>query len=313
MTTLTKISPSRPPAAVARRRSVGIATAWAAYVVVALIAIDWLPLSTWATLVTGSGALLAATSAAVFRGMRWIDSRIDVRDLAAVAVLYAGVVAALWLAFHVFTIDRMLGLFLSFATALLLGVGGPIVYTARLRRRPLRSIGIGLHNLRATLGLALPFAAAQFAVTFWGYQLPAPIDWVPLLFMALAVGLFEAVFFRGFIQGTLERSLGTVPAVVAAAALYGVYHVGYGMAVTDLWFLFGLGIVYAVAYRLVNNVLVLWPLLIPVGSLFNNVTSGDIDLPWASIAGFVDVLAAMAMIVWLAARYERRQTTASSS
>jgi hypothetical protein len=102
--------------------------------------------------------------------------------------------------------------------------------------------------------------------------------------------------------------------VVAAAALYGIYHVGYGMAVTDLWFLFGLGIVYAVAYRLVNNVLVLWPLLIPVGSLFNNVTSGDIDLPWASIAGFVDVLAAMAMIVWLAARYERRrQTTASSS
>ena len=32
-------------------------------------------------------------------------------------------------------------------------------------------------------------------------------------------------------------------------------------------FLFGLGVVYAVAYRLSENVLVLWPLLIPLGSL----------------------------------------------
>ena len=35
-------------------------------------------------------------------------------------------------------------------------------------------------------------------------------------------------------------------------------------------FLFGLGLVYGIAYACVNNVLVLWPLLIPIGSFFNN-------------------------------------------
>lgn len=58
---------------------------------------------------------------------------------------------------------------------------------------------------------------------------PAPVDWVPLLVMALTVGVFESVFFRGFIQGRLEAALGAGPAVFGAAAMYAVYHVGYGM------------------------------------------------------------------------------------
>jgi hypothetical protein len=56
----------------------------------------------------------------------------------------------------------------------------------------------------------------------------------------------------------------------------------------------------------VNSVLVLWPLLIPIGSFFNNLQSGNIDLPWAAIAGFVDVMAIMFTAIWLAHRRERR-------
>lgn len=96
--------------------------------------------------------------------------------------------------------------------------------------------------------------------------------------------------------------------VVGGAVLYSLYHVGYGMPIDELWFLFGLGIVYAVAYRLVENILVLWPLLTPLGALFNNLEAGDIELPWASIAGFADVLVAVAVVWWAAARYERRHS-----
>jgi len=74
-------------------------------------------------------------------------------------------------------------------------------------------------------------------------------------------------------------------------------------------FLFGLGVVYAIAYRLVNNVLVLWPLLTPIGAFFNYLESGDVVLPWASILGFADVLAVMAAVIWLAARHQRRAET----
>jgi hypothetical protein len=37
------------------------------------------------------------------------------------------------------------------------------------------------------------------------------------------------------------------------------------------------------------------------------VTAGDIDLPWASILGFVDVAALMLAAFWLGPRTQRRQ------
>jgi membrane protease YdiL (CAAX protease family) len=222
-----------------------------------------------------------------------------------ITALYVAVVGLWRLAFTGFTADRWLGPFLCFGVGMLLGVGGPVIYTVWLRHRPLASLGLGVHRLRATLALGLLFAGVQGLTMFWGYRLPAPVDWVPLLVLALAVGLFEAVFFRGFIQGRLQASFGTGPAVAGAAVLYALYHVGYGMGLGELGFLFALGVVYAVAYRLVENVLVLWPLLTPLGGWFANLEAGDFELPWASILGFADVLGLMALVVWLAHRHRR--------
>ena len=36
--------------------------------------------------------------------------------------------------------------------------------------------------------------------------------------------------------------------IAATAALYGLYHVGYGMGTREMVFLFGLGLVYGIAY-----------------------------------------------------------------
>jgi hypothetical protein len=170
-------------------------------------------------------------------------------------------------------------------------------------------LGVGFHNLRTTVVLALVFASVQFAITLWGYGLPRPRDWVPLLVMALTVGVFESIFFRGFVQERLEESLGVGPAILGASILYALYHVGYGMRADEMLFLFGLGVVYAIAYRLTQNVFVLWPLLTPLGSFFAQLEAGELagELPWASIAGFVDVLGLMAFVIWLAHRLERRR------
>jgi membrane protease YdiL (CAAX protease family) len=157
-----------------------------------------------------------------------------------------------------------------------------------------------------TAPLALLFASVQFALTLWGYDLPAPVDWVPLLVMALVVGVFETVFFRGFIQIRLEAAYGPVVGIGGAALLYALYHLGYGMGGEELLFLGGLGVVYAVAFAQTRSALVLWPLLTPLGSFFSSVDAGDIELPWASIAGFADVLVAMALAVWVGSRHARR-------
>lgn len=57
-----------------------------------------------------------------------------------------------------------------------------------------------------------------------------------------------------------------------------------------------------------SNIWVLWPLLTPLGAFYNNVDAGDIDLPWASIAGFADVAVAMAVAVRFTARHRRRRS-----
>lgn len=290
-----------------------LAIVWAAFVVTGLLLMEvFNGQALFGVTVLAAGIALAIAFAAVPRfqaTLTWFRRRGDGRDLWAVALLYLAVVGLLWTAFRVFTTDSMLWFFLTYAAALLLGVGGPVAYQVFIRRGSLADLGIGAHRWKSTAILAVLFAAVQFSITLWGYDLPRPVDWVPLLTMAITVGAFEAVFFRGFIQGRLEASFGAVPAVAAAAGLYGIYHVGYGMGPEQMFFLFTLGIIYAVAYRLAENVFVVWPLLTPLGYVFAELESGDLagQLPWASMAGFGDVLGLMVLVLWLAHRWERKR------
>lgn len=254
---------------------------WTGWVVLGLL---MLPIGSgpwYLAAVAGSGLALSLVRGAVPRSPRARDRQ----DLLVISGLYVAVVALNRAAFVGFTVDHVAGLFLCFAAALLLGVAGPVYYTVWVRHRTLADLGLRRDNLRAAALLALGLGAVQFALTLWGYDLPAPVDWVPLLVMSLVVGVFEAVFFRGFLQTRLEEQLGSVGGVVVAAVLYGVYHVGFGMRGSELLFLTGLGLVYAVAFAIARNLVVLWPLLTPLGSFYANVEARDIELPWASIAG----------------------------
>jgi uncharacterized protein len=275
---------------------------WTAWVVLALLLLDVLDGAAYGVLVPVSALILAAVPGATPVAVR----RRDRQDLVVVAALYAAVVGLMRLAFVGFTTDNTLGLFLSFAAALVLGAAGPVVYWSWVRRRPLAELGLQVGDLRRTGALALLFATVQFALTLWAYDLPAPVDWVPLLVMALVVGVFESIFFRGFVQNRLEEQFGSVMGIGGAAALYGLYHVGYGMGLEEMVFLTGLGVVYAVAFALSRSVLVLWPLLTPLGSFFAQLEAGDIELPWASIMGFADVLAGIVTAIWLAHRHEAK-------
>jgi uncharacterized protein len=282
---------------------------WSAWVVAALLMLTLAAPIVYGTAVPLSALLLALVPGSVPHG----KGSVDRRDLAVIALLYVGVVALFRLAFGYFTISSVTGLFLCFAAGMVLGVVGPIVYTVWFRSRSIRTLGFRADCWRQAALLGVLFAAVQFSITLIGFDLPAdPVDWVPLLVMSLIVGLFEAVFFRGFVQTRLESSFGRVAGVGGAAALYSLYHVGYGMPPNEMIFLFGLGVVYAVAFTIVHHLLVVWPLLTPLGGFFANVRVQSFELPWMSILGFVDVLAVMVIAVIIAIRHERHRTASST-
>jgi len=281
---------------------------WVGLVVVSMLLLDVVDLVWLGLIVPGAALVLVVLQRhRPPSGVRWVGGAIDRQDLFVVSALYLAVVGLFRLAFDGFGTDRVAGLFLTFAAGLLLGTAGPVIYTVWDRGRTLHDLGIGGHQLRPTAALALGLAGVQFTMTLWGYDLPRPVDWVPLLVMSLVVGAFEAVFFRGFVQTRLEAGFGTAAGLGGAALLYALYHVGYGMGTNEVVFLFGLGLIYAISYRLTRNLLVLWPLLTPVGAFLNNLESGDIELPWASIAGFADVAVVMAVVILLARRHERKR------
>jgi len=278
---------------------------------VALVALEFLDLTVYGIVVPAAAAALYLATRR--RTTSTTRPTVDRRDLQVIGASYLAVVALFFAAFRLFGTDAVLGLFLCFAAGLVAGVAVPVVYTVWRRRRPLASLGLGLQQLPLTIALGLLFAAIQFALTLWGYDLPASgEDWVPLLVMALVVGIFESIFFRGFVQGRLVTMFSPGVGVAVAAGLYGLYHVGYGMGLDEMTFLFGLGVVYAIAYQLTGNLLVLWPLLTPLGSFFAQVDAGDIDLPWASILGFLDVAAVMITVIVIAHRHERRANLAEA-
>jgi uncharacterized protein len=155
------------PATSATRQATGASTRrrpllWVGFVVASLLALDVLDQTVWAIAVpVTAGALWLASTSWWRSPITGRPGALDRGDLAVTAGLYLAVVGLWRLAFTVFTADRWLPLFVCFGGGMLLGVAGPVAYTAWLRRRPLRSLGLGLHRLRPTLALGLLFAGVQ--------------------------------------------------------------------------------------------------------------------------------------------------------
>ena len=235
------------------------------------------------------------------------------RDLLAVAISWVLVTGSLWLATNVVgsTVLGGMGYFVLYAVvaATLFGIGIPLYWTVVVRRRPISDLGITTRLLGASLVLQVVFAALQFVPTLARAQLPPLAQFLPLVALSLAIGFFEAVFWRGWVQLRLEDAFGIIPGILLGALVYALYHVGYGMPLSEIGFLFLVGVMYAVIFRLTKNVFILWPLLQPMGQLVT-LTKDGLTLPVMATLGFVEVLALMVLFIWLAHRYYRKHALA---
>ena len=189
------------------------------------------------------------------------------RDLIAVSASWVLVVGALYTATVVVGAEAWggIGYFLLYAVlgAGIFGVGFPLYWTVVIRKRPLSDLGLSTRWLWLSLILQIIFAALQYSGTL-GKGILDVERFIPLLTLSLAIGFFEAVFWRGWVLLRLEEAFGVIPAILWGSLLYAAYHVGYAMPLREMAFLFFIGVMYAVAFRMTKNIFILWPLFQPM-------------------------------------------------
>jgi hypothetical protein len=231
------------------------------------------------------------------------------KDLAAVAVSWLLVVGALYTATAIVgqTVWGGFAYFLLYGAvgAALFGIGIPLYWTVVVRRRPIAELGLSTRWLGLSLVLQLAFAALQYMGTLAKTQLPPFEGFMPLIALALTIGFFEAVFWRGWVLLRLEEAFGVIPAIILGSILYAAYHIGYGMPTGEMIFLFFIGVIYAVAFRLTKSVFILWPVFQPMGQLVTLVKD-KLTLPPIAALGFAEAFILMLVLVWLAARYQKK-------
>jgi hypothetical protein len=128
-------------------------------------------------------------------GFHWSPAR----DTWVAALSYLAVVAALALAFQVFTVARVAANFITYGVIALagLGVAFPALYTVLVRKRPLADLGLTTRLVAPSLLLGIILGFDTYRNTVATLDVTWSSALVPIVAMTLAVGLFEAVFFRG--------------------------------------------------------------------------------------------------------------------
>jgi membrane protease YdiL (CAAX protease family) len=231
------------------------------------------------------------------------------KELVVVGVSWILVVASLYTATIIVGVEIGGGIpyFLLYAivTAMIFGIGLPVYWTVFRQKRPISELGITRKNLLLSLILQAIFALIVIPGGFKSLTLPKFEQFVPLICLALTIGLFEAIFWRGWVLTRLENAFGFIPAALIGSILYAAYHIDYDMPVSEMVFLFFIGLMYAIAFRLTGSIFILWPLFQPGGQLITLIKEG-LELPLIASVGFIEVFIVMVVMLWLSTKYLKK-------
>lgn len=133
---------------------------WVGYLVVSLLLLDVLGSPAYPIVVVLAGLALAVVTARL-EPRELVAWRPVAHDIGRVIGLYVACVGLFYLAFQVFGMGNVAGLFFAFAAGLLSGVGGPVLHVVVAQRRPLSALGLTQDRLVETLALGLLLAGVQ--------------------------------------------------------------------------------------------------------------------------------------------------------
>jgi len=232
------------------------------------------------------------------------------KELWIVLLSWVLVTSTLYLSFQVITLKRVAAQFITFGIICitLFGIFVPLVWCTIVKKRSLSSLGIKKDKLAVSIVLCFAFAVIQYFMTLRTLTLPAFHTLLPLVVMSLAVGLYENIFYRGWVQLRMEECFGIIPGIILSAVIYCFYHIGYGMAADEFLLLFVIGLIYAAIFRLTCNIFILYPFLTPSGGLYSNIKDG-LQMPFEATYGFILVIGLSAVGLIIIGKISKKMKT----
>ena len=200
------------------------------------------------------------------------------------------------------------------------GFAIPWGYTLLVERES--PVALGLKRERWVLSLILSLVATGLFVPILIFQgnLEA-VGWGQVakasFVLTGAGGLFELFLYYGFIHLRLEKAFGTIPAILATAAIYVLWHAGTQLPIEPdpvdaVWKLFLVGVMSQSLFSITRNLLTIWPFFHAIGVMLDfavNLKAVDQvvgDLPWA--IGTVAVMVVIGVVLaWIVQRQSGRR------
>lgn len=229
------------------------------------------------------------------------------KEIFAVLISWILVVSAFFTAFQVFTIQRVALNFITFGLIgiTMFGIAVPVVWTVIVKKRTFSALGIKKDKLVISILLGIILSVVQYFLTIRNIELPVAGEFIPLITMSLAVGFYENIFYRGWVQLRMEECFGIIPGIVLSAVMYAIYHIGYGMPANEMIVLLVVGLVYSIIFRFTSNIFILFPFLTPTGALFTQIQDG-LKLPFEATLGFADVIV-LSVVILIMINYIRKR------
>lgn len=204
----------------------------------------------------------------------------------------------------------------------LCGMAIPWGYTLLIEQNALSALGLSRQCLVTSIVLGL-VAAGLMSPLLLSQINGSTVDWNQMAKGAVVLtgagGLFELFLYYGFIHLRLEKAFGVIPAILGAAALYVLWHVGTQLRLEPdpygaLWKLFLVGVMYQSLFSITRNLLIIWPFFHLVGVMIdfvvnlNAVQTVMVEFPWAVMTMLAMAIIGLVLIVLTRNRVQRFAT-----
>jgi membrane protease YdiL (CAAX protease family) len=177
-------------------------------------------------------------------------------------------------------------------TNLVVAVLLPVWWIAYYRKQSISELGI---TTRRWLPSTLIGAGIAFLAFFRLRVAVVGIDWLPHVIANTAI-LWEPLFIYGWLQIRFERAFGIVPSILLTGLSFAAYHIGANYPPVALAMLLAVGLLFAMAFRITTNLLVVWPLASGLGSSLGTLIGG-LQFTWEHVTVWSVILGIQLIVI----------------